>query len=51
MQVLAPLSSASSHREAMPYPDAHAPLVGAVNLGKLAGCAFEWTGRWLRELA
>lgn len=30
--------TSSPHREAMPYPDAHAPLVGAVNLSKLAGC-------------
>ena len=38
MQVLAPLSSPSSHREAMPCPDAHAPLAGAGNLSKLVEC-------------
>ena len=29
-------STTSSHSEATPYPDAHAPLVGAVNLSKLS---------------
>ena len=37
-----PLSSTSQRRRGVV---AHAPLVGAVNLSELAGCAFEWIGR------